>query len=154
MKNRFVHILRMMKTVSVAMLLLIIAGFIHPATTSRNILQTENVIIVTLDGMRWQEVFRGADHALLLNKKYTHDSSGTCQKFWRDDTGRRRESLFPFIWSVVAKQGQVYGNRRYANRVDNANPYKFSYPGYNEIFTGYADSAVNSNDKIANRNTN
>ena len=40
------------------------------------------------------------------------------------------------------------------NEVNNANRYKFSYPGYNEIFTGYPDTAVNSNDKILNKNTN
>jgi hypothetical protein len=35
-----------------------------------------------------------------------------------------------------------------------ANRYKFSYPGYIEIFTGYPDTNVNSNDKIKNPNTN
>jgi predicted AlkP superfamily pyrophosphatase or phosphodiesterase len=35
-----------------------------------------------------------------------------------------------------------------------ANPYVFSYPGYNEIFTGYPDTAIHSNDKIKNKNEN
>jgi hypothetical protein len=35
-----------------------------------------------------------------------------------------------------------------------ANPYKFSYPGYNEIFTGYADTIINSNDYPNNPNVN
>ena len=144
----------MKKTVFVVTLLVIITGFIRPASTKRSLFQTENIIIVTLDGMRWQEVFRGADRALLLNKKFTHDSSGTHDDFWNRDTMVRREKLFPFLWSVVAKQGQIYGNRQYANRVDNANPYKFSYPGYNEMFTGYPDPAVNSNEKIINPNSN
>jgi hypothetical protein len=134
--------------------LLVMAGFIHPATTGSSRLQTENIIIITLDGMRWQEVFQGANLALLQDKHYTHDSSYTHEAFWRNDTNSRREMLFPFLWTVVARQGQVYGNRLYANLVNNANPYRFSYPGYNEIFTGYPDSAVNSNDKIVNSNTN
>jgi len=37
--------------------------------------KTENIIIVTLDGMRWQEVFKGADSGILNNKNFTHDNS-------------------------------------------------------------------------------
>ncbi len=116
--------------------------------------KTENVIIVTLDGMRWQEVFNGADSALLLNKKYTKDSAGTSKKYWNVKTENRRKMLFPFLWTTVATQGQLYGNRALGNKVNVANKYKFSYPGYNEIFTGYPDTAVNSNDKNLNKNTN
>jgi len=115
--------------------------------------QTENIIIITLDGMRWQEIFGGADAQLLKNKKYTKDSAGTTAKFWNDTTEQRRKKLFPFFWSEIAAKGQLYGNRLFDNKVNNANPYKFSYPGYNEIFTGYPDLMVNSNDKIANKNT-
>ncbi len=116
--------------------------------------RTENVVIVTLDGMRWQEVFGGADSALLLNKNYTKDSSGTSGNFWTNDISERRKKLFPFLWNTIATKGQLYGNRWFDNKVNNANPYFFSYPGYNEIFTGYPDTLVNSNDKIWNPNTN
>ncbi|NCI46285.1 alkaline phosphatase family protein [Sediminibacterium soli] len=115
---------------------------------------TENVVIVTLDGMRWQELFGGADRALLQNKQFTKDSNGTHKRFWAEDLEERRKKLFPFIWTEIAAKGQIYGNRRYDNKVNNANKYQFSYPGYNEIFTGYPDTAVNSNDKIRNKNTN
>lgn len=116
--------------------------------------KTENLIVVTLDGMRWQEVFGGADSALLKNKNFTRDSSGTSSKFWNDTIEIRRKKLFPFLWSTVVSKGQLYGNRWDGNDVNNANRYKFSYPGYNEIFTGYPDTAVNSNDKIPNKNIN
>jgi hypothetical protein len=116
--------------------------------------KTENLVIVTLDGMRWQEVFGGADSAILKNKKFTKDSSGTSAAFWNDQATARRNKLFPFLWNTIAKEGQIYGNRWLDNKVNNANPYWFSYPGYNEIFTGYPDTAVNSNDKIWNKNTN
>ena len=53
-------------------------------------LKTENLVIVTLDGMRWQEVFGGADSALLKNKNFTRDSAGTSSKFWNDDIEKRR----------------------------------------------------------------
>ena len=47
--------------------------------------KTENLVIVTLDGMRWQEVFGGADSDILKNKKFTKDSSGTSGNFWMED---------------------------------------------------------------------
>ena len=124
------------------------------AITAQQKNQTENIIIVTLDGMRWQEIFGGADQALLTNKKFTRDSTETTNKFWSDDVTERRKKLFPFLWSTIAEQGQLYGNRNLNNYVDVANQYRFSYPGYNEIFTGFPDDSVNSNDKRWNANTN
>ncbi|MDE3235215.1 MAG: alkaline phosphatase family protein [Bacteroidota bacterium] len=131
--------------------LMLILGISVSAFAQR---KTENIIIVTLDGMRWQEVFGGADSVLLRNKKYTKDSVGTNKKFWSTDLSERRKKLFPFLWSVVMKNGQLHGNRNEGSFVNVANPYSFSYPGYNEIFTGYPDTAVNSNDKIKNKNIN
>ena len=116
--------------------------------------KTENIVIVTLDGMRWQEVFGGADSELINNINYAHDTADLKAKFWSADSLERRQKLFPFLWSTIAQSGQLYGNRHYGNFINNANPYWFSYPGYNEIFTGYPDTAVNSNDKIENKNTN
>jgi hypothetical protein len=116
--------------------------------------KTENLVIVTLDGMRWQEVFGGADSAILNDKNFTRDSSGMYTKFWDNDIYERRKKLFPFFWNTIVRNGQLYGNRWIGNEVNNANGYKFSYPGYNEIFTGYPDTAVNSNDKILNKNIN
>src|SRR6478752_1106567 len=77
--------------------------------------KTENLIIITLDGMRWQEVFGGVDTVLVNNKNFTKDSAGIMKNFWSDDVAERRTKLFPFFWSTVAKQGQVYGNRNYGN---------------------------------------
>jgi len=116
--------------------------------------KTENLIIVTLDGMRWQEVFGGIDSMIMYNAKYTQDTAEMKQKFWADDANERRKKLFPFLWSTVQQQGQLYGNRNIGNNVNNSNPFWFSYPGYNEIFTGYPDTSINSNDKIYNKNIN
>jgi hypothetical protein len=116
--------------------------------------KAENVIIVTLDGMRWQEIFGGVDSALMNNPKYTMDKKAMAEKFWSDNQEERRQKLFPFLWQTIAAKGQLYGNRWANNKVNVANPYQFSYPGYNEIFTGYPDTAVNSNDKIPNTNVN
>jgi hypothetical protein len=115
---------------------------------------TENIVIVTLDGMRWQEIFKGVDSAIIVNKTFTSDSEQVTKNFWSNDINERRAKLFPFLWNTVAQHGQLYGNRTKGSSVNNANTYWFSYPGYNEIFTGYPDTAVNSNDKIPNKNEN
>lgn len=115
--------------------------------------KTKNLIVVTLDGMRWQEVYRGAD-STLINSSFTDDKSGVGKTYWAATPEERRERLFPFLWSVVAKQGQLYGDRDAGNKDEVANPYRFSYPGYNEIFTGFADVRMNTNDPITNPNMN
>ena len=33
------------------------------------------------------------------------------KRFWRDSPEARRKTLLPFVWSVVARHGQIYGNR-------------------------------------------
>jgi len=116
--------------------------------------KTENLVIFTLDGMRWQEVFGGIDTAIADDKHFTRDKEGLFKRYYSADARERRKKLFPFLWSTVESSGQLYGNRGIGNMVNVSNPYQFSYPGYNEIFTGYPDTAVNSNDKIPNKNTN
>ena len=114
----------------------------------------ENVIILTTDGFRWQEVFNGIDTALATRSDYNQeDGLELLKKYWANDTSERREKLLPFLWGTVAKKGQLYGNRNYGNKVDNANPYWFSYPGYSEFFCGYVDTLVNSNSYGNNPNT-
>jgi hypothetical protein len=94
------------------------------------------------------------DSAIIVDKKFTKDSDQIVKKFWSNDINERRKKLFPFLWTTVESEGQLYGNRTKGCDVNNANPYKFSYPGYNEIFTGYPDTSVNSNDTIRNKNVN
>jgi len=116
--------------------------------------KTENVVIVTLDGMRWQEIFGGVDSSIMNDPKYTKHQKDLSAAYWDPDTDNRRKKLFPFFWGFLRERGQLYGNRARGNLVNVSNPYQFSYPGYNEIFTGYPDTAVNSNDKVINKNTN
>ncbi len=113
----------------------------------------ENLIIITLDGLRWQEVFYGVDTAIAADPAFNHgEQKKIIDSYWAEDIQERRRRLMPFLWTVVASKGQIYGNRRYDNRVDNANPYWFSYPGYSEIFCGYVDSAINTNSYPPNPN--
>lgn len=133
-------------------LLCIFSMFIALGSSAQQ--KTENVILITLDGMRWEEVFTGADSVLINDSIFTPDRKDLKAKFWASAAEERRKKLFPFFWSTIASQGQLFGNRKYDNKVSNANRYWFSYPGYNEILTGYPDTAVNSNDKVPNPNEN
>jgi len=115
--------------------------------------KTKNIVVITLDGYRWEELYRGADSAL-INSKFNSDKDGITKKFWAPTAGERRKLLMPFFWSTIATQGQLYGDRDLGNKDEVANPYHFSYPGYNEIFTGFPDVRMNTNDPIPNPNMN
>ncbi len=114
--------------------------------------KTKNVIVITLDGYRWQEVFGGADSLLMKSKDPHVDMTTIKNAFWNDDVNIRRQRLMPFFWNEIASKGQLYGNRNKGSYVNLTNHYWFSYPGYNEIFTGFGDDSVNSNDKRNNQN--
>jgi hypothetical protein len=114
----------------------------------------QNIFIITIDGVRWQEIFKGADAALLRDAKFVKDSALMLQQYWHQDIRESRRRLLPFFWSVVEQQGQLLGNRSLNNKVNVANFYKISYPGYNEIFTGYADKMLIPNIDVYNPNSN
>jgi hypothetical protein len=116
--------------------------------------KTENVILITLDGFRWQEVFNGADSVFMKQQQHMKDSE-TKSKYWREDLSERKKALLPFFWNTIVSQGQLYGNRDAGCNVDVSNNQLFSYPGYNELLTGKADNErIHSNDKFYNPNTN
>ena len=116
--------------------------------------QTENIIIITTDGLRWQELFTGMDPVLASDKRYNQEDSALIYKtYWADNASERRTKLMPFFWKTIVQQGQIHGNRNLGSKVNVTNPYWFSYPGYNEIFAGYADEKINTNEYPANPNT-
>jgi hypothetical protein len=114
-------------------------------------LKTENVVVVTLDGYRWRELFNGADKKILFKKKYVSDTS-VRGKFWHEDPLKRRKLLMPFMWNVIGEQGQLYGNRGLDNGINCSNKTLYSYSGYSEMFVGFHDRRVNDNDPIVNPN--
>jgi len=120
---------------------------------SQDDLATENVFLITFDGLRWEELYTGADPVLIEDEDYVDDVETLKATFWADDPHTRREKLMPFFWSTLAREGQLYGNRDFENKVDATNRQWFSYPGYNEILSGFADDErIHSNDKIPNPN--
>ena len=116
-------------------------------------LKTRAVVLVVLDGFRWQEVFDGPEHDLMDEKHGgAQDVKQLREDFWRDTPGMGRLVLMPFLWSVVAQKGQIYGNQHKGSIAQVTNGYKFSYPGYNEMTTGYPDKRIDSNEFGPNPN--
>lgn len=123
-------------------------------TASASAQRTENVILITTDGFRWQDLFRGMDPIIANNKNFHEgDSAGIYKRYWADTEQERRRKLLPFFWDTIAQHGQIYGNRLVGNKVNNANPHWFSYPGYSELLCGYADERINSNNYPPNPHT-
>lgn len=110
--------------------------------------QTRNIVIVTLDGLRWQELFEGADPDIAFRNKYVTDHE-TIRKFWHPSGNDRREYLMPFMWNVVSTSGQLYGNRNFGNEVNCINDHLISYPGYSEMLVGFKNPKL-SNRKVDN----
>ena len=79
--------------------------------------RSENVVIIAVDGVRWQDVF----------------------------TIERRDTLMPFLWGVVAKHGQLFGNRAQGSAMRVTNRLNFSYPGYQEMLAGFVDPRIDNN---------
>jgi hypothetical protein len=139
----------------IAVLLSLVAGGVAWAGAAESVRQTRNVVLVTIDGLRWQEVFRGADPELMTPEAGRVEAAGRkalLAEFGGDAPGVRREKLMPFLWEVVGRQGQVWGNRDAGSPVEVSNAQWFSYPGYNELLTGRPDPGIVSNDPIPNPN--
>ena len=124
------------------------AGPICGASPNR----TENIVLVTADGLRWQEVFGGIDKSLMHAEKAGMKDAGPLrERLWHDSAAERRKRLLPFFWGELAQQGVVLGNRNAGSTVRLSNGIRISYPGYSEILTGRArDDVVRGNDEIQN----
>ena len=109
-----------------------------------------NIVLVTLDGVRIQELFAGMDAQIAANET---DSGIELvdelrKRYWRESAEARREALMPFFWKTLAPAGMVLGNQARGSKVTVRNPLWFSYPGYSEILTGQPQPDVLSNDIV------
>jgi hypothetical protein len=118
-------------------------------------LKTKNVVFVMADGVRWEEVFRGAEQSLMSRGAGgVKDVNLLALKrdFDRPTPEERLEALFPFLWKTVARQGQLFGNQDKGSVARVTNRKFFSYPGYAETLCGFADPWADSNAKRLNPN--
>jgi hypothetical protein len=115
---------------------------------------TQNVILISLDGVRTEEMFGGVDLEILkvAAKETPVEQTALYKKYWAATAEERRLKLMPFFWGTMMKQhGSIAGNRARGSEMQLANRHRFSYPGYSELLTGQArDGGIKSNDKIQN----
>jgi hypothetical protein len=112
-----------------------------------------HVLFVTMDGMRWQELFGGMAAELLTKKEGVFNDPATTEKRFGGATpDERRGNLMPFFWTTVAAKGQVFGDASRGSIARVTNGLRFSYPGYNEMLAGFADPRIDSNNRNWNPN--
>jgi hypothetical protein len=83
-----------------------------------------NVVFMTLDGVRWQELFLGTDPEL-------SDSP-------------RRLSIFTQFWAELAHQGVLFGDLQNKTEMEVSNPILLSLPAYQSIFAGSFQWCLNN----------
>ncbi|MFC3550451.1 alkaline phosphatase family protein [Lysobacter cavernae] len=115
--------------------------------------EPRNVVLVTLDGVRVQEMFGGLDVAVLqsaLGKDRRVEDHDLYRRYWAATPEARRAKLMPFFWNTLMQQsGSIAGNPARGSRVQVSNRMRISYPGYAELLTGQArDADVTSNRKL------
>lgn len=113
-------------------------------------MKTDRLIVISLDGVRTQEMFGGMDAALLQAQfeKTPVREHALYGRFWRDTREARREALMPFFWTTLMRDhGSIVGDREAGSSMTLANTQRFSYPGYAELMLGVAhDDVITSND--------
>lgn len=140
--------------IAVAMTVAFSAAQAAPKNAAAHRPLTENVVLIVSDGLRWQEVFTGAEAALLNPKSGGGWSSESelRKKYWRDDPAERRKLLMPFVWGTMAQKGQIFGNQTKGSVAQVSNDKWFSYPGYNEMTVGFPNPQIDSNEFGPNPN--
>lgn len=93
---------------------------------------TSALVLVTLDGVRWQEIFDGVDPALA--GRMEHDPS----------IGRGPRELLPNIHRLFFDGGTVLGDPRLSGGIEASASRHLSIPGYAELSTGAATDCVDN----------
>ena len=113
----------------------------------------DNLLLVTVDGLRWQEVFGGIDRALCDEPSGgVRDCAPLLERFDGASRDQRRRRLLPFLWSIVDRGGVLLGDVESGSSLVATNGRYFSYPGYGELLSGFASDAITSNAKRHNPN--
>jgi hypothetical protein len=109
--------------------------------------RSPNLVLVTFDGVRVEEMFAGLDAAVLQHvlgaKRLRLEDSDVYRRFWAPTREERRRRLMPFLWgTLLAGHGWIAGDRENGSHVRLVNAHRLSYPGYSELLTGHAHDDV------------
>lgn len=103
------------------------ASAAHPLPTlvaeARPVTRTRRVVLVTIDGARWQEIFHGVDPALAQAAGMPREEQVAA------------DALLPNLYRRVAARGVALGAPGHG-LVEASGPVYVSQPGYQEIFAG------------------
>src|SRR5262245_35119729 len=115
----------------------------------------DNLVLITLDGVRTAEIFGGLDADVFgstLAKDAKLEDQPAYKRFNGATAQERREKLMPFFWREwMVRDGSVAGNTALKSAVTLTNTHRFSYPGYSQILTGEAhDDVITSSDRVQN----
>lgn len=119
---------------------------------SQSIKAADNLLLVSIDGLRWQEVFRGYQDDVLSLEAFKAQKDGLEREFSGKTAEQKRQRLMPFLWQEIQQKGVLIGNRDKQSKMHVSNDFWFSYPGYNELLTGKADPNIDSNQAKDNVN--
>ena len=115
--------------------------------------KSRHLVLVTSDGVRWQDLFTGLD-PLLMNEKAAGMGPGADDlrtRLSKPTPEARRSALMPFFWNTLVPRGVLLGNLNKGCSMQVSNRYRVSYPGYSEILTGRAqDEVIKGNDAVQN----
>ncbi len=106
----------------------------------------QHVIYVTIDGVRAEDLFGGADPVVMADPKGSGvaDTTAFRARWWRATPEARRRAMMPFLWDTLVPMGALYGGEAGEGRIDNG--LNFSAPGYMAMFSGHPRTDVTSND--------
>jgi len=126
-------------------LIVLFLCFFASAISAQN--KIENVVLVTLDGARTQEIFGGLDADIFRSVNKNFEKTAAFKNYNAATPKERRELLMPFFWkTLMTEHGSIAGNRELKSEAKTTNKLFFSYPGYSEILTGEAhDDVIKSN---------
>ncbi len=121
----------------------------HKSTAARG----HNVILITVDGLRNEELFGGVDERVLGSVEYSgleyeSESVRVRAAYGGSSPNVSRSALMPFFWTELVPNGVLLGNESSGGGVRVTNKELFSAPGYIEILTGEPHHDVVSNDLI------
>jgi hypothetical protein len=141
-----------MRRSAIALTVLAVAtsAILTARSDSPEALTPRHVVLVTLDGVRPEEIFGGLDAVALASttKDGTIAGTGAYRKYYAETPDARREKLMPFVWQTLLRDyGSIAGDRARGSVFGVTNLQRFSYPGYAELLTGAAhDADIRSND--------